>query len=208
MNTARPRGRPRTGNAGMPHARRPDVSSSHPHHVTVRMRRNTWNLRSQRCFRQLLASFRRVRERRRGFRVTHFSVQGNHVHLIAEGGDRAAMSNGLRALLISIARRLNRVMGARGARFQDRYHESVLTTASAVRRCLRYVLENHARHMARIGKDGPVVDAFSSAPWFEGYRPDVMLPRAMGDPPVSSPRSPLLSIAWRRFGLLPGHLGD
>jgi len=191
----------------MPHARRPDVSPSHPHHVTVRMRRGTWNLRAQRCYQPLLQAFRGVRKRS-GFRVTHFSVQGNHVHMLVEGADRRAMSNGLRALLIRFARALNGVMGARGSRFQDRYHESVLETASAVRRCLRYVLENHARHMARIGKMGPAVDPFSSAPWFDGYRADVLLPRAMGDPPIATARSWLLANGWRRLGLLPGHLEE
>ena len=80
--------------------------------------------------------------RREGFRVTHYSVQGNHVHMIVEASDRRSMSNGLRALLIRFARTLNRVMHARGSRFADRYYETVLRTASAVRRCIGYVLEN------------------------------------------------------------------
>lgn len=188
----------------MSHARRPDVSPSRPHHVTIRMRRGTWNLRAQRCYRPLLEAFRAVRKRA-GFRLTHFSVQGNHVHMLVEASDRPAMSNGLRALLIRFARSLNSVMGASGSRFQDRYHESVLETASAVRRCLRYVLENHARHMASIGKTAPAVDPFSSAPWFDGYCAGVLVPRAIGDPPVSSARSWLLSGAWRTLGLIPGH---
>ncbi len=166
------------------------------------MRRGTWNLRSQRCYRPLLSAFRAVRSRL-GFRVTHFSVQGNHVHMLIEAHDRRSLSNGLRALLIRFARALNGVMNARGPRFSDRYHESILATASAVRRCLRYVLENHARHMAKIGKVGPRLDPFSSAPWFDGYRTAISLPRATGDPPVSSPRSWLLVGAWRRLGLLP-----
>jgi len=169
------------------------------------MRRGTWNLRAQRCFQPLLRAFRGVRKRS-GFRVTHFSVQGNHVHMLVEAGDRRAMSNGLRALLIRMARALNGVMRSSGSRFRDRYHESVLQTASAVRRCLRYVLENHTRHMANLGKTGPVVDPFSSAPWFDGYRSEVLIPCATGDPPVATARSWLLAIGWRRLGLLPGNL--
>lgn len=201
--TRRPRGRPKLAGAGLPHRARADVSPSHPHHVTVRMRRGTWNLRAQRCFRPILEAFRGVRGRA-GFRVTHFSVQGNHLHLIAEASERRAMSNGLRALLIRIARAVNGVMGARGPRFADRYHESVLRTASAVRRCLRYVLENHARHLVQVGKGhlAEPIDRFSSAPWFDGFRAGVALPDAIGDPPVSAPRSALLSHAWRRLGLL------
>ncbi len=128
------------------------------------------------------------------------------MHLLVEAGDRRAMSNGLRALLIRFARALNRVMGARGSRFADRYHETILETANAVRRCLRYVLENHARHMDKIGKSAAAVDPYSSAPWFDGYRANVLLPRALGDPPVSTARSALLAHAWRRLGLLPGEI--
>jgi REP element-mobilizing transposase RayT len=190
----------------MPHTRRPCVEPSYPHHVTVRLRRGTWNLRAQRCYQRMLRAFRAVRARP-GFRITHFSVQGNHVHMLVEAQDRPTLSNGMRAVLIRFALTLNRLMGKRGPRFVDRYHESILGSATAVRRCLRYVLENHARHMAEIGKLGPVVDRFSSAPWFNGYRADVIVPRALGDPPVSPARSWLLSEAWRFLGLLPGCLG-
>lgn len=169
------------------------------------MRRGTWNLRAQRCYQPLLKAFREVRKRP-GFRITHFSVQGNHVHMLVEAADRRAMSNGLRALLIRFARALNTVMESSGSRFQDRYHESILETASAIRRCLRYVLENHARHMSKLGKRAPAIDLFSSAPWFDGYRTDVAVPPPTGDPPVSSARSWLLANGWRRLGLLPGRL--
>lgn len=167
------------------------------------MRRGTWNLRAQRCFQPILDAFRGVRGRP-GFRITHFSVQGNHLHLIAEASERRALSNGLRALFIRVARAINTVMGASGSRFADRYHETVLRTASSVRRCLQYVLENHARHLTKIGKGhlAAPVDRFSSAPWFDGFRAGVALPDALGDPPVSAARSSLLARAWRRLGLL------
>lgn len=189
----------------MPHTRRPCVEPAYPHHVTVRMRHGTWNLRAQRCYQRMLRAFRAVRARA-GFRITHFSVQGNHVHMLVEAGDRPTLSNGMRAVLIRFALTLNRLMGKRGPRFVDRYHESILGSATAVRRCLRYVLENHARHMAAIGKVGPPIDRFSSAPWFDGYQPDVAVPRARGHPPVSAPQSWLLAHGWRWLGLLPAHL--
>jgi len=139
----------------MPHAARRAVSKHRPHHVTVRVARGTWNLRSQRCFAPIRAALAAVR-RRTGFRVVCFSVQHNHVHLVTEAADRRTMSNGMRALLIRIARGLNRVMGVRGKRFVDRYHEHLLGTPTEVRNALRYVLGNRAVHLARWG--APVVD--------------------------------------------------
>ncbi len=156
------RGRPPKKDSGLPHTRRPPVDPRHPHHVTVRVRHGTWNLRSQRSFGRISAALKAVRDRE-GFRITHFSVQGNHLHLRAEASDRRTMTNGLRALLIRVARRLNAMMGATGPRFVDRYHERVLTGPTQTRNTLRYVLGNHAVHLARLGKAPPRdADEYSS----------------------------------------------
>ncbi len=176
------RGRPPVKGSGLPHTRRPAVDPRHPHHVTVRVRHGTWNLRSQRSFRRIGEAFARVNERE-GFRVTHFSVQGNHIHLIAEANDRRTMSNGIRALLIRIAKRLNTMMGARGPRFADRFHERALTAPTAVRNAVRYVIHNHARHLAQVGKRAPVRDEFCS----------VAHPAL-----IAEPKSWLLRVGWQR----------
>jgi putative transposase len=144
------------------HRARPPVSRHRPHHITVRVTDETWNLRSQRCFRPVTAAMRLAIVRRH-IRIVHFSVQHNHIHLIVEASDRRSMSNGLRVLFARIARGLNEVMGARGARIADRYHEHVLETPSETRNALLYVIGNRAVHLARWGKTvGAHVDAFSS----------------------------------------------
>ncbi|MBI2392944.1 MAG: hypothetical protein HYV09_25390 [Deltaproteobacteria bacterium] len=156
------RGRPKKVGAGLPHVRRPAVDARRPHHVTVRMRRGVWNLRSQRCFRPVAEALRAVRGRE-GFRVVHFSVQGNHLHLVTEAESRRSMTLGMRALLIRIARQLNRVMQRRGPVLADRFHERILSTPTEVRNVVRYVIGNHASHLARLGKVGIAHDPFSSA---------------------------------------------
>jgi hypothetical protein len=107
------------------------------------------------------------------------------------------MSNGMRALLISLARRLNAMMSASGSRFADRFHEHILGTPSQVRNALKYVLTNHAHHVG-----GAVVDPFSSGPWFGGWSERVSRPRWTPclDPPTSPPESWLLDGGWRRAG--------
>jgi putative transposase len=150
--------------------------------------RGTWNLRSQRCFAPIRDALERAKKRA-AFRVVHFSVQHNHVHLIVEADDRRAMSNGLRALLARVARGLNRVMHARGNRFDDRYHEHILATPTETRNALYYVLGNRAAHLARWGRDvaRDVVDAFSS----------------VAEPIAKRPRSWLLREGWTRAGPAP-----
>lgn len=116
----------------MPHTRRPRFSPHRPHHVTVRVTRGTWNLRSQRCFAPVRAALERA-AKRAGFRITHFSVQHDHIHMIVEADDQRTMSDGLRALFSRIARDLNAVMKTHGPRFDDRYHQHILATPTEVR---------------------------------------------------------------------------
>jgi REP element-mobilizing transposase RayT len=173
----------------VPHVARPAVSRHRPHHITVRVARGTWNLRSQRCFRPIRAALGAVNERG-GVRVVHFSVQHNHVHLIVEAKDRRTMSNAMRALLIRVARGINRVMGVRGRRFDGRYHEHVLRTPTETRNALRYVIRNRAHHLDQWGKPArPFVDEYSSeSPALE--------------PLLRAPGSWLLREGWMKAGPL------
>ncbi|GAC1680231.1 MAG: hypothetical protein PVS3B2_22060 [Candidatus Dormibacteraceae bacterium] len=45
---------------------------------------------------------------RGGFRLVHFSVQGNHLHLVVEAVDKLALSRGMRGLAVRFARAGNR----------------------------------------------------------------------------------------------------
>src|SRR5207245_318842 len=120
--------------------------------------------RSRRAFRALEKAFREGCNRF-GFRVTHFSVQGNHVHLMVEAEDKHSLARGMQGLAIRMAKALNRLMERKGKAFSDRYHAHVLRTQREVRNALAYVLGNFARHAAEWGRkvtEG-AVDAFSSA---------------------------------------------
>jgi REP element-mobilizing transposase RayT len=156
--------RPKGARAGVSHHGRPRVSRHHPVHVTLRVREHVWNLRSRRCFRLIEAAL--ASSRARGLvRVVHVSVQGNHVHLIAEADDALALARGMKGLEVRVARALNRLMSRRGAVFADRYHAHVLRSRPEVRRAIAYLVGNHASHMARIAARAAIgdVDPFSSA---------------------------------------------
>jgi REP element-mobilizing transposase RayT len=123
-----------------------------------------WNLRSNRSFRALSRCFYAARERL-GCRITHFSLQGSHAHLIVELTDERALARAMQGFAIRVARALNRLMHRRGKVFSDRYHTHVLSTPTEVARAMGYVRDNYAHHAAAWGERVPVgfVDAFSSA---------------------------------------------
>ena len=96
---------------------------------------HVWNLRSRRGFRELSTAFAEACNRA-GFRLIHFSVQGNHLHLIVEAADAVRLSRGLQGLAVRIARRLNRLMGRAGKVFADRFHQHVLRSPVEVARAV------------------------------------------------------------------------
>jgi REP element-mobilizing transposase RayT len=124
-------------------------------------------------------------QRRFGFRLVHFSVQSNHLHLIAEAGDRRSLSRGMQGLAVRVARAVNRRLERKGRVFADRYHARALRTPRAVHFAVRYVLLNARKH-ARPARSSPralptqavppgFVDTRSSAPWFDGFRRPIEL---------------------------------
>ena len=135
-------------------------------------------------------------KQRFGFRLVQFSVQADHLHLIAEADDQHALSRGMRALGVRIARCLNRALRRTGSVFTDRYHARQLKTPTQVRNALRYVLNNGLHH----GRRGALPDPCSSGPAFDGWRDRCVheLPAA----PVSAARSWLLRVGWRKRGLI------
>jgi len=133
-----------------------------------------------------------------GFRLVHYSVQGNHIHLICEADDRRALSRGMQGLAIRIARGMNRVAKRRGKVFADRYHARQLRTPTEVRRALVYVLQNAHHHQHLVAG---LLDVYSSAPYFDGWRERLRLPLVNdGDPPVVPATAWLLTTGWKRRG--------
>jgi REP element-mobilizing transposase RayT len=145
---------------------------------------------------------------RNGFRLTHYAVLDDHLHFLVEARDRRALSRGVQGLLIRVAKALNRLWQRSGTVFADRYHDRILKTPREVRNALVYVLANGKKHAAE-GREVSVpaaIDTFTSAPWFDGFR-ETIVARGLEAivRPVTDARTWMLTIGWRRHGLLSVH---
>jgi REP element-mobilizing transposase RayT len=179
------------------HRARPDHKSRFPLHVTLRAQREIGSLRSPRLspvIERAIAAAWRPR-----FRIVHYSVQGDHVHLIVEAHDKPSLSSGVRSLTIRAARTINRAVRRSGAVWGDRYHSRELRTPREVRNAITYVLLNARKHGRRhIG-----IDPCSSGRWFDGWRDvSAIVDLESERPAVAAPRTWLLGVGWRRHGLV------
>ena len=166
--------------------------------------RHVPSLRSRAFVRAFRASLAHACERG-SFRVVHYSLQRDHVHLIVEAADKRALGAGMKSIASRLARAANRVFQRSGPVLDGRYHLRVLKNPREVRNALAYVLLNVRKHWKqRHGAAPPIrLDEASSGRWFAGWR---RRPRGPTKEPlvreVALAKSWLLRKGWRRYGLV------
>jgi REP element-mobilizing transposase RayT len=188
----------------VPHRRRPALRRRSALHVTVKLVPQVGRLRRFRLAPVLRQVFVGSAQKE-GFRICQFSIQGNHIHLIAEADSKAALSSGMRGFNIRLGRRLNRKLERSGQVVADRYHTVELTCPRQTRATLCYVLNNALRHGERLDPRWGGIDAFSSAWHFEGWASNdwrQRVARPEGPPPVAPAESWLLLAGWKRHALV------
>jgi len=218
--------KPSPGRTPTPHRALAKHAARHPLHITLRSAFRP--LRSRHVFPTLRNALARANRRSpERFRIVHFSVQHDHLHLIVEASNPRALSSGIRSLAIRIARSVNELLGQKGRFWADRYHARALTSPRQMRNALVYVLANFRKHSRRAPPRG--IDPFSSGASFDGFlgwhptpladAPNTSLaPPWAGRAPPPFPRTPetagdcdwvvrparewLTRIGWRRHGLV------
>jgi REP element-mobilizing transposase RayT len=184
------------------HRARRELSATHPVHVVMRAT-TVGRLRQGRIYRVT----RRVLVRYLGrddFRVVHLSIQANHIHLLVEAADRAALTRGMHSLSITLAKAINRDLGRLGEVFVHRYHDTQITTARQARNALAYVLNNWRKHREDLENPRAMaakLDPYASGLSFTGWdSPPFVIPEGYEPLPVSAPATWLLRVGWGEFG--------
>jgi len=167
--------------------------------VTLRMRRDVPSLRNPRWLRAFRETLGRGCERG-DFRVVHYSVQRDHIHMIVEAAGKQALASGMKSIGSRVALAVNRVFHRKGRVLDGRFHSVVLGTPTQVHRALRYVLLNERKHRRQRGErlsKSTTADPASSGRFFDGWKERL---KAAVPTEVARPRSWLLTRGWRRGG--------
>ncbi len=175
-------GRPKGGRRTVPHRARPVHKARYPLHVTVRVRGGLPSFREPVIANVVVETI--AASHRDAFRVLHYSVQDNHLHLIVEAHDATSLARGMQRLDARIARNVNDAIGIHGHVWRERYHARELRSPRSVRNAIVYVLMNAKKHGYRFASG---LDALSSA---------------IDTSAVRIPRTWLAGVGWRRHGLI------
>jgi REP element-mobilizing transposase RayT len=186
----------------VPHSPRPSFRRAHPVQITMRFSDGLPSLRELVAWRVIVEMFRELQSGAT-FRIVHYSILSNHLHLIVEADGAEAFALGMRSLTIRLARRLNRVWQRRGRVLAHRFHARELCSPREVRNSLLYVLCNARKHFAKDGVRMPSdwIDPHSSGRAFDGWLGRTA-PASQRDYGTSGAKTWLLTTAWRRHGLL------
>ncbi len=186
------------------HRQRPRLRKKEVLHLTLKLRRGLQSLRRGKTFEAITRSFHKY-SLREGFRLIHFSVQHDHLHLIAEADSKSGLTQAMQRLMVSLARQLNFVWQKltgkwTGRVFKERYHQRVIRNPKEVRAALLYVLRNALKHgQIRQGDQ----DHYSSACYFDGF--SKAKPQAPPGGLIVKATAWLLTQGWRDSGLIESH---
>ena len=199
-------GRKVTKPGRVPHHARPALASRHPVHVTFKLEPS---LPSVRTLIEPLEECLRAGKERGAFRLIHYAVQAQHLHLIVEASNAEVLASGVKGISVRIARRVNKELGRRGRVFVERYHVHILKTPRETRTALACVLSNVRKHASQRGEQSAWswIDHCSSGRFFDGWRTPPgarpFVPQAIDElAPVAEPRTWLVTTGWRKHGLL------
>jgi putative transposase len=201
--------KPAKKNVGLlPHLSRPKFDPHVPVHATLRALRGTPKMRAQSVMQVIYDEIAKASAK--GFRLIDFSVQEDHLHLLAEADDARSLSRGMQRLAARIARRLNMLVGRRGKFWKERYHRRDLSTPKQFRNALVHVVNNFRKHApaGERGRRARVVDGHSSAMWLDGWKDESLRERLRvertraGPRPTALPRTWIARVGWKRHGLI------
>ncbi len=146
------------------HGAREKVDFKKPLHITIRLAPGLSGLRTKHMHEQFTAAL--LKAKAKGLRVLHYSIQGNHLHLLVECADNQALAAGMNSFGTSFAKAVRKKLGGKGKVFAGRYHLRVLQNPTQMKNTLAYVLLNQAKHENLI----PYNDKFSSSQHFNEWK--------------------------------------
>ena len=150
--------KPKGARAGERHEARPEFKPYHALHVVMRVLPAAGSLRRRVMYKAVREATITAAMRER-FRLIHVSLQRNHIHMLVEAENKAALARGMQGFQISAARNINTALGdgkrrRRGRVFADRYHLEVITTPTQARHAIASYSATSG-NMAKIGWDWP-----------------------------------------------------
>ena len=148
-------GRAAIHDRGIRHTKREAIIRPTATHLTIKL--NKADIQNKFILKGLRHAI--MRARLQGLRIVHYSLEYNHVHIYAEVTDNLSLAKGMKALGVSLVKKINGYFKVSGSCYKNRYHLRILRSASEVKNVLNYILKNGIKHK----RTKSVIDPYNSA---------------------------------------------
>ena len=132
-------GRPRKHSKGVSHSKREKVTPHTPLHINFKYTTFIQTAHILKSFE--IACYNALNFE---FEVCYYSIQSNHIHLIAEARNTDALISGMRSITNTLVKRIGK-----GSIQMERYHLHVLKNPTETKNAIQYVLDNDVRHTGK-----------------------------------------------------------
>lgn len=132
-------GRPRKHSKGVSHSRRESVTRNTPLHINFKY---SAFIQTDAVLKSLQMGFYNALNF--DFEVCYYTIQSNHIHIIAEAKNRNALIQGMRSLTNTLVKRIGK-----GSIQVERYHLHVLKKPTETKNALDYVINNDLKHTGK-----------------------------------------------------------
>jgi REP element-mobilizing transposase RayT len=196
--------KPKGDRAGVSHGTRGALAARFPVHVTVKLREHLPPLRRRDAYAALRAAFAAGCDRN-GFRLIHYAVLEDHLHFVVEATGRSTLSRGVQGLLIRVSRTLT---GCGNASDESSPIATTTTSCGPPARCGMRCATCSGTARSTRPKVAPSPFPRRSTPTPRRRGSTASARRSWCDSleavvrPVTDAHTWLLTIGWRRHGLL------
>lgn len=128
-------GRKRLKSIGVAHRARELISLKTPLHINIKLAASLKNSKAMNAFKRSVINSGKF------FHVLHYSIEANHIHLIAEAQNNESLEKGMRSFTNTLVKCLKK-----GSLQNERYHLHVLKTPTETKNAFYYVIRNHTHH--------------------------------------------------------------
>jgi hypothetical protein len=155
-------GRPGFRDVGIRHTEHEEITRRRPLHLTIKL------IRADIQTKIILKALRHAiaRARLQGLKIIHYSLEHDHIHLYAESSDNKILGKGMKALGVSLVKKINITFKRRGTCYKTRYHLRILRSVSEVKNVINYILKNGIKHK----RTNSVIDPYNSALVLHDFR--------------------------------------
>lgn len=150
-------GRTAIHDKGIRHTERELITKLTSLHLTIKIERAKAGLKNKSVLSLLHKAIKKARLA--GLAIIHYTLEYDHVHLLAEVRDNQTLGKGMQSFGITFSKGINKLQAAKGKVFKTRYHLRKLKSSKEIKNVVGYILGNDVKH-----KSTSFLNTFNSLP--------------------------------------------